>query len=274
MAFDPDAFNAFEAASWERQSATYDDFTGRVTSRFVEPLLDAAGVEEGTRVLDVATGPGYVARRAAARGASPVGVDIAPGMLEVAREASPELEFLEGAAEALPFPDDTFDAVVASFLVLHLGRPEQFASEAYRVLRLGGHVGLSMWDGPDRMRLIGVFIEALQEVGAQAPPEVPEGPPLFRFSDERELATLLRGAGFEGVAVSTVAFSQPVGTADELWDGMLGGTVRLGITIRSMGEGERARLREAVGQRLAPYATDRGIELPVSAKLASGMKRA
>ena len=65
---DRDAFSAFEAAGWEHQAPTYGDVIGRVTSRFVEPLLDAAGVDRGSRVLDVATGPGYAAAAAADRG--------------------------------------------------------------------------------------------------------------------------------------------------------------------------------------------------------------
>jgi ubiquinone/menaquinone biosynthesis C-methylase UbiE len=274
MAFDADAFNAFEAASWERQAATYGDFTGRVTSRFAEPLLDAAGVTSGTCVLDVATGPGYVAARAAARHASPVGVDVSPAMLELARQANPGIEFVPGDAEALPLPDEAFDAVVASFLVLHLGRPERLAREAFRVLRNDGKVALSMWDRPERMRLIGVFVDALAETGARPPSGVPDGPPLFRFSDERELASLLEEAGFEDVSVSTVEVTQRVAGVDEFWEGVMGGTVRLGIAIRAMDDDERTRLRGAVERLAEPFAADEGLELPVSVKIASGSKRA
>ena len=74
---DPDAFNAFEASGWEEKAGGYDRLVGHVTSRFAGPLLDAANVTQGTRVLDLATGPGYVAAQAAERGASVVGVDVA-----------------------------------------------------------------------------------------------------------------------------------------------------------------------------------------------------
>src|SRR4051812_17607994 len=86
-------FKAFEAEGWTAQAATYGDLSGRVTSRFAEPLLDAAAVQHGDRTLDVATGPGYVAERAGARGALPLGVDIAEGMLAVARKRHPAIEF-------------------------------------------------------------------------------------------------------------------------------------------------------------------------------------
>jgi SAM-dependent methyltransferase len=70
---DADAFNAFEAAGWEKQAAGYDDFFGPITTRLIEPLLDAAAVGRGVRVLDVASSPGYVAAEAAQRGALVVG---------------------------------------------------------------------------------------------------------------------------------------------------------------------------------------------------------
>ena len=62
---DPDAFNAFEAAGWERGAEGYDRSFRSLTSRLAAPLLDAASVKAGTRVLDIATGPGYVAGEAA-----------------------------------------------------------------------------------------------------------------------------------------------------------------------------------------------------------------
>ena len=93
MTVDADAFKAFEVAGWEQQAPTYDDFFGQITQRFVDPLLDAAGVERGSRVLDVATGPGYAAGKAAARGASVVGVDAAPAMVRLARQRQPGIDF-------------------------------------------------------------------------------------------------------------------------------------------------------------------------------------
>ena len=101
---DADAFNAFEAAGWEQQVSGYEDFFGPITRRLVGPLLDVAGVDRGARVLDVASGPGYVAAAAAERGAFVIGVDIADGMISLARRLHPQLDFRLGNAEALPLP--------------------------------------------------------------------------------------------------------------------------------------------------------------------------
>jgi SAM-dependent methyltransferase len=190
-----EAFNAFEAAGWERQVQGYEEFFVPITGRLAGPLLDAARVGPGTVTLDVASGPGHIAAAAARRGASVTGVDVAEGMLARAREAHPEVRFLHGDAEALPFDDASFDAVVAGFVLLHLGRPERAAAEFARVLRPGGRVALAMWDFPDRARFIGVLLEATAEVGAAPPPGMPAGPPSSRACWARSTTWRSRPSG-------------------------------------------------------------------------------
>ena len=80
-----DAFGAFEREGWSvGRAAPYHQGLGAITSRPADALLDLARVGEGSHVLDVATGPGYLAGRAAARGASVVGVDFSDEMLSLA----------------------------------------------------------------------------------------------------------------------------------------------------------------------------------------------
>jgi len=206
---DADAFNAFEAAGWERQVSGYEDVFGPIATRLVGPLLEAAEVDRGARVLDVASGPGYVAAAAADRGAFVIGVDIAEAMISLARRLHPQLDFRFGTAEALPFADGSFDAVVANFALLHVGRPERAAAEVARVLHADGRVALTVWDFPDQARFHGVLLDAVAEAGASSPQGIPVGPPLFRFSDEQELTSLLREQGLEDIDVRTVSFRTP-----------------------------------------------------------------
>ena len=273
MAIDPDAFNDFEARGWEGAAEGYDEFFGSVTGRIAEPLLDSADVTTGTQVLDLATGPGYVAGLAAARGAVPTGVDIADAMVALAKQRHPELEFVRGDVTNLPFSAETFDAVVGNFVVLHLGRPEELPREAWRVLRQEGRIALSAWDYPERARLFGVFVDAVAEVGAQPPDDVPVGPSFFRFSDEGEFASLLRYAGFDDVAVETIEFPHTVASSEGLWSGLLRGTVRTRALVLGQTEAVRGRIREAFERLVRPFAlADGRLELPVSVKLASGRK--
>jgi ubiquinone/menaquinone biosynthesis C-methylase UbiE len=269
---DADAFNAFEAAGWEDRVAGYDDFFGPITTRLVEPLLDAAAVAPASRVLDVASGPGYVASVAAERQASVVGVDVSEGMVERARSLHPQLDFRQGNAEALPFEDSAFDAVVANFLMLHLGRPERAAAEFARVLRPGGRVALTVWDAPDQARFIGVMVEAVAAAGAAPPQDMPVGPPIFRFADEHEFAAVLADQGLVDASVQTIAFSHTESSADELWDGLLGGTVRVSALILRQPAEMQRRIRAAFDEIVQRYESGGALELPVSVKLASAGK--
>ena len=198
MTIDPDAFNAFEAAGWERSAAGYDEFFAPITGRVVETLLDVAEVGSGTRLLDLATGPSYVAGRAVARGADVVGVDVSDAMLQIARRRISSARFERGDIEELSFADASFDAVVGNFAILHVGRPEQVAAEAVRVLAHGGRLAFTAWL-PEHARILGVFVDAVASVGAAPPEDIPVGPNFFRFSDDDEFAALLRGASIEPV---------------------------------------------------------------------------
>lgn len=142
-------FTDLQRDVWSRVAARYHAGLGPVTVRAADPLLDLAGVGPGDRVLDVATGPCYFAGRAVARGASVVGVDLAPDMLTLARRLVPAGTFELGSADDLPFRAASFDAADAGFLVPHLPAPDAVASELARVVRPGGVVGLSTW-GPHR----------------------------------------------------------------------------------------------------------------------------
>src|SRR5215831_13156265 len=98
-----EAFDSWEAAEWEQRAAGYDRFFGSITSRVVGLLLDAASVTAGMRVLDVATGPGYVAGEASQRGAEVVGIDVADAMVSLAARFHPWIEFHRADAHKLPF---------------------------------------------------------------------------------------------------------------------------------------------------------------------------
>ena len=122
-------------------------------------LLNRVAIAPGQDVLDVATGTGNVALRAAAAGAHVVGLDLTPELFATARRRAAEyrvaVEWIEGDAEALPFADASFDHVLSVFGVQFAPRHEVTAAELARVCRPGGHVGLVNWtpDRPDRRAL-------------------------------------------------------------------------------------------------------------------------
>ena len=269
MASGAEEFKAFEAAGWSRRANTYGRVSGAITARFVDSLLDAAGVGAGMRVLDVATGPGHVAAAAAARGAEPVGVDIAEGMLAVARRDHPQLDFRLGDAEALPFADSSFDAVVGAFVLNHLPRPEVAAAELARVLASGGRLALSVWDVPERTRFIGLVRDAVFRAGEAPSAQPPAGPDPFRFADDAQLRALLDDAGLE----DTVAVRHRVeGDAVALWDGLLAGSVRSAAAVEALSPAARGRALAAFAELVEPHRVAGGHELPAVAKVGSGRR--
>ncbi len=112
-------------------------------------LVKFAQVKAGQRVLDVACGTGVVAVTAARRGAKASGLDLTPALLERAREnatlAGADVEFIEGDAEALPYPDGSFDVVLSQFGHIFAPRPAVVTREMLRVLKRGGRIAFSSW---------------------------------------------------------------------------------------------------------------------------------
>jgi ubiquinone/menaquinone biosynthesis C-methylase UbiE len=267
-----EGFKAFEAQGWGKRAGTYADVLGAMTARIAEPLLDAAGVRHGMRVLDVATGPGYAAERAATRGAHPIGIDIAEGMLEVARARQPELDFRWGDAERLPFEDSSFDAVIGGFVLNHLPHPERAMDETARVLHPGGSVAFSVWDRPERNRINGVVADAIDDVGVERPAELEGGPDSYRFADDAEFEALLGEAGIDEVEVETLSLTLSVPEADTYWRGFMGSSVRMRAVIDAQPEDVRAQIREAVEHRIEVHRRRDGFELPAVVKLASGRR--
>jgi len=114
-----------------------------------EDFIARLGLKPGTQVLDVACGTGNLAIPAARAGALVTGVDIAPNSVEQAREnakaAGLNIRFDEGDAEALPYSDASFDAVVTMFGAMFAPRPELVAAELKRVTRPGGLIAMANW---------------------------------------------------------------------------------------------------------------------------------
>jgi SAM-dependent methyltransferase len=266
------AFKELERAGWDAKAETYDCLTGQITARLVEPLLDAAGVAAGMTVLDVGTGLGYAAAGAEQRGAVATGVDIADEVMAHARRRHPEIRFLQGDAEELPFAEGSFDALVSNFTINHLPRPERAIREFGRVVAARGRIALSAWDLPERNRFLGILVDAARDCGVTRPREAPAGPDPNRFADDDEFGALLCGAGLEGVGVRTVSLTHRVADAEELWQGMLGGSVRTAGLVMQQSPSTLRRIRAAVEELADEYRADGGLAIPACAKIACGRR--
>jgi ubiquinone/menaquinone biosynthesis C-methylase UbiE len=151
-------------------------------------LVDATGIHAGQRVLDVAAGSGNAAIPAAATGASVVASDLAPELFvagrTIAAAAGVQLEWVEADAEALPFPDADFDAVLSCVGVMFAPRHQVVADELLRVARPGGTIGLINWTPQG---FIGNLFATMKPFAPPPPPGASPGP---LWGDEQHVRAL------------------------------------------------------------------------------------
>lgn len=165
-----------------------------------QDLVRRLAIPAGQHVLDVATGTGNVALQLAHTGCIVTGVDIAPNLLEQARaRAAAEglsIQFDEGDAEALPYPDASFDAVTTMFGAMFAPRPERVAAELARVLKPGGLLAMANWN-PES------FTGRMFRTGAKHAPPPPGLPPPVLWGDVSTARERLSG-GFDDIQTELV----------------------------------------------------------------------
>ena len=269
---DADRFRAFERQRHDSLATTYHDFFTPVTALAVRPLLDAARVQPGAHLLDVATGPGSLAAEANRFGIRCTGVDLSPGMIELAKNAHPGIEFHVADVEHMPFAEASFDAVVCNFGLGHFPYPEASVAECVRTLKAGGRIALSWWDDLSKQRIQGLFREAIAEIGAATPPDAPKGYSVLRFAATNEFRRLLEGTGLTDVRVEDHQTTYLIPDADTLWRGGLGSFAVAGSAIVHQDAATQAAIRAALERRAEAYRTAGGLSLPIAFKIGAGQK--
>lgn len=273
MASSGQSFREFEQAGWEDSGVVtkYHECLSGVTTQSVDALLDAAGVRNGSRVLDVATGAGYIAGAAAQRGAEVIGIDFSAAQVRMARERYPAVRFEQADAEAVPFEPDTFDAVVNGFGMCHLPNPDVALREAFRVLKRGGRVAFTVWDTPERTVGFGAVYAAVRTHGS-LDVDLPAGPNFFLFSDPEQSTQALRHAGFVLPSCRQVPQVWRLAEPDEIFEVIMAGTVRAAATLRAQSPQARAAIRAALRDTVTAYKRGQYFEVPMPAIVATAAK--
>ncbi|MDH3638621.1 MAG: methyltransferase domain-containing protein [Gammaproteobacteria bacterium] len=167
-------------------------------------VLAAAQVRSGGQVLDVACGTGILAREAASLvggNGSVTGLDASPGMLAVAGQLAPEVDWREGLAESLPFENDTYDAVVSQFGLMFFGDRAGAIREMMRVLRSGGRLAVAVWESLENSEAYPIEVALLERIAGAPAADALRAP--FVLGDRKELVTLFEDAGVNSVEITT-----------------------------------------------------------------------
>jgi SAM-dependent methyltransferase len=272
MSFDPQAIRAFERAGWQNAAAHYEATFAAATREFAEALLDAAKIGLGTRMLDLCCGTGLLTGGAAARGAIATGLDFSPTMLSVARTTHPSLHFAEGDAEAMPFLGASFDAVVSSFGVHHVPRPNRALAEALRVLRPGGRLVFTTWAAPADNIAWQLLFDAIRLHGD---PDAAQAPPSGGgLASEAAVLRLIRGAGFADAAAETVRREWRLAQPSDLIAALRRGTVRTAALIDAQRPAALIAVGAEIAHRVEAYRRDGWYCIPLAAILGRGIKPA
>jgi ubiquinone/menaquinone biosynthesis C-methylase UbiE len=245
----------------------YDEAGPGIFAHFGRRLVDLLEVEPGQRVLDVATGRGAVlfpaAERAGAMG-EVVGIDIAEGMVtatraDAARRGVPvQVQVMD--AEALAFPDASFDRVCCGFGVMFFPDLGRALRECRRVLKPGGRLGVSTWQISQSEDLAAVLTSLA----------LPEGKPPGWIAEPERLEAALGAAGFVEVQVTVDSASFPYADLDAYWENAQGTGRR--EALERLSAAQRDQVRAALAERLRPYERADGLYVPATALLATARR--
>jgi len=254
-----DAANAYEALM---VAALFGEWSSKVA--------DAAKIGTGQRVLDVACGTGILAREAASRTGPTgfvAGLDPSPGMLEVAKQLAPTVEWRQGLAESLPFPDQSFDAVVSQFGLMFFSDRRAALRQALRVLRPEGCLAVAVWDSLDKIPAYAAEVALLERLAGRRAADALRAP--FVLGNRHDLVTLFADAGVASVEVTTDRGAAKFPSARVMVEADLRGWLPvMGVVLP---EEQIARILEEAEPVLKPYVTTDGtVAFDTSAHIVTG----
>lgn len=247
--------NAKAAATWTLGGHAYDRISFGVSDALAHAAQRLAPAP-GERVLDVATGTGWSARNMARAGARVSAIDIAPDLVAAGRELSahmdPPIDFHEADAEALPFEDHAFDAVVSTFGVMFAADQAQAARELARVCRPGGRLVLIVWASE------GAVQEFLGIIGKYNPNPPPTPSPLAW--GEPDHAQALLGDAFD-LTFEPGVNNHYLGSVEEAWNWYAAGFGPMKALIGALPPDDLAAFKQEIDAYHAAYRVPAGLHV-------------
>jgi SAM-dependent methyltransferase len=196
-------------------------------------------------LLDAGCGSGLFSHLAIKAGAEVIGVDAAPGLLEVARKRNPSNTFMEEDLEALPFADDSFNVVAGFNSFQYAGSFENALKEATRVLMPGGRLVIGIWDKPE----MSDATEVLKSIGALLPPPPPGTPGPFALSEDGRIENSFKSVGLKLIFKERVACPFLYAGVDDGIKSFMG----TGPAAAAINNSSQQTVEAAIEKALQPY---------------------
>jgi ubiquinone/menaquinone biosynthesis C-methylase UbiE len=245
-------------------------FVPSLFAHLASHLVDAAEVAEGDRVLDVACGTGIVARTAAERVGPTgrvVGLDLNEAMLTVARRVRPDLDWRQGDAASLPFPNDSFDVALCQSGLMFVPDPAAAVGELARVVQPGGRVAAQVWSSLDRQAAIQPLADAVARNAG--PDAVDLISTYFRLGDREQFTGKFTRAGLRVTDVRSL----PVTVRSPSVDDYITTEVESTPLMDRISDDAYRRIREEARAGLARYCDESGaLILPLEAYLVAARR--
>jgi len=239
------------AATFRASTDLYGRFVGRYAPSLSAALIEAVGIEPGSRLLDVGCGPGGLATAlAAVVGAENVAaVDPSEPFAETCRSRLPGADVRVAAAEELPFEEGSFDGAFAQLVVNFMSDAERGVGEMKRVVKQGGTVAACTWDYADGMTMLRTFWDAARDVAPDEAQQADEGANM-RYSTLPELTGLWQAVGLDDVHGGELQVSADYDDFDDLWAPLPSGLAPAGAFCAALEPELQEALRVAWARRL------------------------
>jgi SAM-dependent methyltransferase len=261
-------YDESERLRWAGGAEAYGKTFGPFCAGAAAALLDAAGAGPGTTLLDVGTGTGTVAARAAERGARVTAVDAEPSMVAATAARLPGADVRQAILPDLPFADRSFDVAVANFVINHVGDPAAAVAELGRV---GRRVAVTVWPNPAPTAQA-IWTMVYRHAGVDVSGLIGLDPAKNFARTPDGVADLLRRSGLTGVTCERIEWVHET-TPEAWWGGAAAGLNATGVVLRRQGPEMTERIRASFEAVTAEFRTEKGqLRLPTAALVAQGRR--